>query len=157
MRIKLLLIGKTDEAWLREGIGDYVGRIKHYVPFSVTEVPSGKDFGTLTPRVLKLREAELLLKNISAGDYVILLDEHGPEMRSVEFAGFLNRHFSAGNRTLVFVTGGPFGFDETIRIRAQMMLSLSKMTFSHQMVRLIFTEQLYRALTILRRESYHHE
>ncbi len=157
LKIKLLLIGKTDEAWLREGISDYIGRIKHYVPFSVTEVPSGKDSRSVAQQVLKLREAELLLKHISGSDYVVLLDEHGPEMRSVEFAGFLNRHFNTGNRTLVFVAGGPFGFDESLRKRAQMVLSLSKMTFSHQMVRLFFTEQLYRALTILRGESYHHE
>lgn len=157
LRIKLLLIGKTEEQWLREGVSDYVERIMHYVPFEVTGIPSVKDARSLTPQALKVREAGLLLKHVSGGDYLILLDEHGSEMRSVEFAGFLNRHFNAGTRTLVFAVGGPFGFDESLRKRAQMLLSLSKMTFSHQMVRLFFTEQLYRALTILRGESYHHE
>lgn len=157
MKIRLIVIGKTEEAWLRSGIREYETRIKHYLPFEIIEIPALKNTDALSNAGQNLRESEMISKQILPGDAMILLDELGTEMRSVEFATFLNKQFSAGGKNLVFTVGGPFGFDPDLKKRARFILSLSKMTFSHQMVRLFFTEQLYRALTILRRESYHHE
>ncbi len=157
MKIKLILAGKTDEDYLLTGITDYKMRVNHYIPFEIVEIPAQKNQVSLSPVVLKSKEAQTIEKLIRQGDIVILLDEFGKEMRSVEFAAFLNKQFISGAKNLVFVVGGPFGFDETFRRKAAFLLSMSKMTFSHQMVRLFFTEQLYRALTILKGESYHHE
>lgn len=157
MKIRLLVIGKTDENYLQQGISDYVNRIRHYVPFEVTEIPALKNVATLTRLQQNAREADAITRQLQQGDVVILLDERGKEYRSVDFAGLLNRHFISGAKNLVFVVGGPFGFDPSLKKTATATLSLSKMTFSHQMVRLFFTEQLYRALTILHGGSYHHE
>ncbi len=157
MKIRLLLIGKTEEEFLKSGIREYETRIKRYVPFELIEIPSVKNAATLSQAEQNLRESELISRQIQQGDIVVLLDERGKEMRSVEFAAFLNRQFISGSKNLLFVVGGPFGFDPALKKQASFILSLSKMTFSHQMVRLFFTEQLYRALTILRGESYHHE
>jgi 23S rRNA (pseudouridine1915-N3)-methyltransferase len=157
MKVTLLVIGKTEESYLREGIMEYVGRIKRYTPFSILEIPAVRDARSMPAQEQKKREAALLGKHFGENDLLVLLDEHGTEMGSVRFAGFLNRLFSTGKKNLVFVAGGPYGFDGSLKQRADHVISLSKMTFSHQMVRLIFAEQLYRALTILRNESYHHE
>jgi len=157
MKIRLVLTGKTDEDFLKTGIGEYEKRVKRYVPFEIFEIPSLKNLSGLSHAEQMLRESELIQKQIVPGDIVVLLDEHGREMRSTEFATFLNRQFISGGKTLVFIVGGPFGFDPSVKKQASFILSLSRMTFSHQMVRLFFTEQLYRALSILRGESYHHE
>ncbi|MCK9203824.1 MAG: 23S rRNA (pseudouridine(1915)-N(3))-methyltransferase RlmH [Bacteroidales bacterium] len=157
MKITLIAVGKTEETWLRAGIREYEMRIRHYLPFSILEISSLKNAGSLSQTEQNSREAELILRQLAPGDTLVLLDEQGAAMRSVEFAAFLNKQFSTGGKNLVFVVGGPFGFDPEIKKKARFILSLSKMTFSHQMVRLFFTEQLYRALTILKGESYHHE
>lgn len=157
MKIRLLVIGKTEEEYLRKGIGEYAGRVKHYLPFEILEIPSPKNISALSMAIQKSREAELIEKQIKPGELIVLLDEHGRELTSTAFSKFLNQRFLSGNRTMNFIIGGPFGFDESLSLRADYILSLSKMTFSHQMVRLFFTEQLYRALTILRGESYHHD
>ena len=157
MKIRLLFSGKTEESFLKTGIREYELRVKRYVPFEIVEIPALKNAATLSHAEQNLREAELINKQILPGEVMVLLDEHGKEMRSSEFAGFLNKQFLSGSKNLVFVVGGPFGFDPSFIKKASVILSLSRMTFSHQMVRLFFTEQLYRALTILRGESYHHE
>ena len=157
MKMRLIVMGKTDEPWLRSGIHEYEMRIGHYIPFEIIEIPALKNAATLTHAEQNLRESELISKQIFPGDILVLMDEHGAEMRSIEFATFLNKQFSAGGKTLVLAVGGPFGFDPGLKKRARFILSLGKMTFSHQMVRLFIAEQLYRALTILRGESYHHE
>lgn len=157
MKVKLLLVGKTDDQYLRTGISEYVKRVNFYISFEIIEIPMPKNTGSLPVQQVKAKEAVAIEKQIFPGDFLVLLDEHGKEMTSSEFAGYLNRHFTGSNRNLVFVVGGPFGFDQRITDRAGFILSLSRMTFSHQMVRLFFTEQLYRALTILKGESYHHD
>jgi 23S rRNA (pseudouridine1915-N3)-methyltransferase len=157
MKIRLILTGKTEENFLKTGIREYESRVKHYVPFEIVEIPGIKNQASLSQSEQKLRESELIQKQIVPGDIVVLLDEHGKEMRSTEFAAFLNKQFLSGGKSLIFVVGGPFGFDPALKKQATGMLSLSKMTFSHQMVRLFFIEQLYRALSILRGEAYHHE
>jgi 23S rRNA (pseudouridine1915-N3)-methyltransferase len=157
MKIRLILTGKTEENFLKTGIREYESRVKHYVPFEIVEIPGIKNQASLSQSEQKLRESELIQKQIVPGDIVVLLDEHGKEMRSTEFAAFLNKQFLSGGKNLIFVVGGPFGFDPALKKQAAGMLSLSKMTFSHQMVRVFFIEQLYRALSILRGEAYHHE
>jgi 23S rRNA (pseudouridine1915-N3)-methyltransferase len=157
MKIKLLVIGKTEEEYLRTGITAYTGRISHYLPFEITEIPALKNLHGAGRNEWKSRENEKLRKHITPVDCIVLLDERGKEMTSVEFSGFLNQKMSSGIKTLVFIVGGPYGFDDSLKKDANHLISLSRMTFSHQMVRLFFTEQLYRALTILKNESYHHE
>jgi len=157
MKIRLLVTGKTDEAYLKSGIGEYESRIRRYVPFEILEIQALKNSANLSEAGQKSKEAALILKQVLPSDVVVLLDEHGSEMTSTGFATFLNKRFLSGNKTLLFVVGGPFGFDGSVKKRADHILSMSKMTFSHQMVRLFFLEQLYRALTIQKGESYHHE
>jgi 23S rRNA (pseudouridine1915-N3)-methyltransferase len=157
MKIKLLLTGKTDEEYLKTGIREYAMRIQRYVPFEIVEIPALKNAAKLSQSEQNARESVMIVKKILPGDVIILLDEQGKEMRSAEFASFLNKQFLTGGKNLVFVVGGPFGFDPSLKKQASFILSLSRMTFSHQMVRLFFTEQLYRGLTIIRGESYHHE
>jgi len=157
MKIRLLLTGKTEEDFLKTGIREYEMRVKRYVPFEIVEIPPIKNLSGLSHAGQMLRESELIQKQLQPGDVVVLLDEHGKEMRSTEFASFLNKQFLSGGKSLVFIVGGPFGTDPAIKKNADVILSLSRMTFSHQMVRLFFMEQLYRALSILRGESYHHE
>ena len=156
MHITLLTMGKTDVSWVAEGLKMYASRLEHYVPFAVKEIPSLKGTGSLSPDQLKAREAEVLLKAVKPSDNVILLDEHGEEYTSLAFADRLQRWLSAG-RDIVFVVGGAFGFAPAVYSRADGKLSLSKMTASHQLVRTIFAEQLYRAFTILKGEPYHNE
>jgi 23S rRNA (pseudouridine1915-N3)-methyltransferase len=157
MKVRLLVIGKTEEDFLKEGIREYEMRIKRYITFEIVEIPALKNAASLSMAEQLARESAMLRKQFLPGDVIILLDEHGKEMRSTEFAHFLNRQFLLGSKTMIFVVGGPYGFDPSLKKQASSILSLSKMTFSHQMVRLFFTEQLYRGLTIMRGESYHHE
>lgn len=157
MKICLLTVGKTDTGWVREGLETYSSRLSHYVPFSVCEIPELKNTSALTRTQIKEREGELILKAIKPTDRVILLDERGKEYRSVEFAEEIRRLSLAGGKDIVFVIGGAYGFSEAVYARSVGKISLSRMTFSHQMVRTIFAEQLYRAFTIIKGEPYHHE
>ena len=153
----LLTVGKTDVRWVRDGLDLYVSRLKHYVPFSLVEIPELKNASALSRDQIKEREGELILAALKPADEVVLLDEHGQSLRSVDFARFLGDRMNRGGRDLVFVIGGAYGFSQKVYDRAPSRLSLSPMTFSHQMVRTIFAEQLYRAFTILKGEPYHHE
>ena len=157
MKLQFIVIGKTIDKHLDALINEYVGRVKHYLPFELEVIPELKNTKALTFEQQKQREAELLQKSLRDGDYVVLLDEGGREFRSVEFANYLQQKQSVVARRLVFVVGGPYGFDPSIYALAKEKISLSQMTFSHQMVRLFFVEQVYRGLTILRGEPYHHE
>ena len=150
------MIGKTTNKHFVAGINDYSERINHYMPFEIKVIQEIKNTKSLTEDQQKIAEGSLILKLLQPSDTVVLLDEHGEEMRSVAFAKWLQgKQFNA--RRLVFVIGGPYGFSQEVYDRATELVSLSKMTFSHQMVRLIFTEQLYRACTIIKGEPYHHE
>lgn len=157
MKITLLTVGRTDVPWVREGLEIYISRLKHYVRFSLVEIPELKNVSALSKENIKLKEGELLLKNVRPTDCLVLLDEHGRELRSVEFASELSDMMSRGGKDLVFAIGGAYGFSREVYDRADRKFSLSKMTFSHQMVRTIFAEQLYRAFTIMQGEPYHHE
>ncbi len=157
MKITLLTVGKTDKDWVRQGLDIYVSRLKHYVSFSIAEIPELKNVSSLSRDQIKAKEGELILKNIRNTDDVILLDEKGKEYTSVEFAGIISNKMNYDGRDIVFVIGGAYGFSEAVYARANSKLSLSRMTFSHQMVRTIFAEQIYRAFTIMKGEPYHHE
>lgn len=157
MKITLLLIGKTDVKWVREGLDLYASRISHYIPFQIVEIPELKNTSALSKEQIKEKEGELLLSKTRASDEVILLDERGRECRSLEFAAAIADKMSKSGRDIVFIIGGAYGFSKAVYERADSKLSLSKMTFSHQMVRTIFAEQLYRAFTIIKGEPYHHE
>lgn len=156
MKITLIVVGKTTDNRLTSLIEEYQNRLKHYVPFSLEVLPELRNAKSLSEEQQKTVEGEMILKTVSAAEEMILLDEHGKEFRSVEFSDYLQKKMSAG-RDIVFVVGGPYGFSEAVYQRANGKISLSKMTFSHQMVRLFFVEQIYRAMTILRHEPYHHE
>ncbi len=158
MKITLLTVGKTDKDWVREGVGIYIDRLKHYINFSMVEIPELKKASALSREQIKAKEGELILKNIRPTDDVILLDEHGKEYTSMGWASVIENKISGGSaRDIMFVIGGAYGFSKDVYDRSNSMISLSRMTFSHQMVRAIFTEQLYRAFTIIRGEPYHHE
>lgn len=157
MKLHFIVIGKTTDKHLDALLADYSSRLKHYIPFDMEVIPELKNAKALTFEQQKEKEAELLFKSLKEGDYLVLLDEGGKEFRSVEFAAYLEKKQMTVSRRLVFVVGGPYGFSDEVYRRAQEKISLSKMTFSHQMVRLFFVEQLYRAMTILRGEPYHHE
>ena len=157
MKICLLVIGKTDEAYLQKGIELFHKRIPHYIPFELKIIPDVKNAKNLSEDLQKEKEGELILQQIVGSDELFLLDENGEEFTSIKFARFLEKKMVAGLKRLVFVIGGPYGFSASVYSKAIGKVSLSKMTFSHQMVRLIFLEQLYRAMTILKGEPYHHE
>ncbi|MGM9738529.1 MAG: 23S rRNA (pseudouridine(1915)-N(3))-methyltransferase RlmH [Candidatus Cryptobacteroides sp.] len=157
MKITLLTVGKTDVRWVREGLELYVSRLSHYAKFSVKEIPELKNVSALTREQIKEKEGDLVLAAVAPSDELVLLDERGRRFRSVEFASFLQDRLARSGRDIVFVIGGAYGFPEKVYDRAGSMISLSEMTFSHQMVRVIFAEQLYRAFTIMRGEPYHHE
>ena len=157
MNIVLLTVGKTDVKWVKEGLDLYASRLGHYVPFQVTEIPELRKVSALTQAQIKEKEGELILKQIGPQDVLVLLDEHGHEYRSLEFADHLQKLLSRGAKNLVFCVGGAYGFSDAVYARSQDKISLSRMTFSHQMVRTVFAEQLYRAFTILKGEPYHHE
>ena len=157
MKFALLVVGRTVEKHYITAINDYVERIKHYTPFDMEVIPELKNTKSLSMEQQKEKEGELILKALQPGDVVVLLDEHGKEFRSVEFANWIERKMHTVNKRLVFIIGGPYGFAPSVYAAAQEKISLSKMTFSHQMIRLIFVEQLYRALSILNNSPYHHE
>ncbi|ATA88345.1 23S rRNA (pseudouridine(1915)-N(3))-methyltransferase RlmH [Capnocytophaga stomatis] len=156
MNIKLIAIGKTDNSALQQLITDYEKRLSHYVNFQLQIILDVKNSKSLSEEQQKIKEGELILKNIDSSHHLILLDERGKEYTSVGFSEFLQKQMNAGTRQLVFVIGGPYGFSEEVYARANGKLSLSKLTFSHQMIRLFFMEQIYRAFTILKNEPYHH-
>jgi 23S rRNA (pseudouridine1915-N3)-methyltransferase len=157
MKIKLMAIGKTDNKNLIQLIDDYQKRLQHYVKFEFEIILDIKNVKNISEDQQKRREGELILKRIAATDQLILLDEKGYEFRSTEFSRFLQKKMNSGIKQLVFVIGGPYGFSEAVYQKAQGRVSLSKMTFSHQMIRLFMIEQLYRGFTILKNEPYHHE
>ncbi|MDB5134503.1 MAG: rRNA ((1915)-N(3))-methyltransferase RlmH [Mucilaginibacter sp.] len=157
MKIILLIVGKTEDAYLKEGIDKYLKRLKHYTKIEVVEIAELKNTKALTQEQQKTKEAELILKKTAATDHIILLDEKGMELSSPQFAAFIDKKAVGPVTNLVFIVGGPYGFDQSVYQRANDKISLSRMTFSHQMVRLFFVEQLYRAFTIIKGEPYHHE
>jgi len=157
MKITFVTVGKTEDAYLKDGIERYVKRLKHYTKLEMVEIPELKNTKALTEEQQKTKEAELILKKVGATDYLILLDENGVEFTSVQFANYINKRSVSSSANLVFVVGGPYGFDQSVYQRANDKLSLSRMTFSHQMVRLFFVEQLYRAYSIIKGEPYHHQ
>ncbi len=157
MKISLICIGKTDDKYILEGMEVYLKRLKHYVNFSKLEIPDLKNSKNLTELQQKEKEGQLILKQISNQDLVILLDERGKEYSSIAFSNFLEKQMIASVTSVVFVIGGPYGFSNEVYERSNSKISLSKMTFSHQMIRLFFIEQLYRAYSIMRGEPYHHE
>jgi 23S rRNA (pseudouridine1915-N3)-methyltransferase len=157
MKFTLLVVGRTVEKHYIAAINDYVERTKHFISFDMEVIPELKNTKSLSMEQQKEKEGELILKALQPGDVVVLLDEHGKEFRSVEFAEWVERKMHTVNKRLVFIIGGPYGFAPKVYDIAQEKISLSKMTFSHQMIRLIFVEQLYRAMTILNNGPYHHE
>lgn len=157
MKIEILAIGKTQSKYLAEGIEGYCNRIGHYLPFELTVLPDIKTTRTLSEAVQKQKEGQLMLAAMQPSDFVVLLDERGREYTSREFAGFIEKKMASGLKRLLLVIGGPYGFSDEVYARADGKISLSRMTFSHEMVRLFITEQIYRAMTILRGEPYHHD
>lgn len=157
MKVCLLVIGKTDTAYIREGIAEYEKRLGRYVPYEMKVLPDVKNVRNMGEALQKEKEGELLLGQLHPTDVMVLLDENGRQNTSVGFSEYLAQKMLGGVKRLVFVIGGPYGFSEAVYQRANDKLSLSKMTFSHQMVRMIFVEQLYRAMTIIKGEPYHHQ
>jgi len=156
MKIRFICVGKTVESFLREGELNFQNRLKHYIPFVRIDLPDLKNVKNLSTDQIKLEEGKLILKQVTPHQEVILLDENGKQFSSVDFAQFLDSSFLRSSKDLVFIIGGPYGFSAEVYARSSSKISLSKMTFSHQMVRMIFLEQLYRALTIRKGEPYHH-
>ncbi len=157
MKICLLVIGKTDAVYVRQGFEEYEKRLKRYISFEMRVLPDVKNVKNRGESLQKEREGELILEQLQPGDVVVLLDERGQQYSSVEFSTYLSQKMLGGIKRLVFVIGGPYGFSEAVYRRGNEKVSLSRMTFSHQMVRMIFAEQIYRAMTILKGEPYHHE
>ncbi|HRE76706.1 MAG TPA: 23S rRNA (pseudouridine(1915)-N(3))-methyltransferase RlmH [Flavobacterium sp.] len=157
MNIKLIAIGKTDNKNLQTLMDEYQKRLSFYIKFDLEIIPDIKNAKNLSEAQQKEKEGELILGKLAPTDFLILLDENGKSFSSVEFANELQKKMNAGIKTLVYVIGGPYGFSEAVYQKAQQQISLSKMTFSHQMVRLFFIEQVYRGFTILRNEPYHHQ
>ena len=157
MKGVLIVVGKTADRRFEAIISDYLDRIRHYIPFSLEVIPELKNTRGISQSEQKQREGELILRSLQAGDHVVLLDEHGTERTSMEFSAWMQKRMSAGLKRIVFVVGGPYGFSQAVYSRADEQVSLSRMTLSHQMVRMFFVEQIYRAMTILNGEPYHHE
>ncbi|MDR1335959.1 MAG: 23S rRNA (pseudouridine(1915)-N(3))-methyltransferase RlmH [Tannerella sp.] len=157
MKITLLMMGKTDASCWKDALEEYRKRLVHYLPFEIEVIPDVKHLKKASETQQKEREGALLLNSLQAGDVCVLLDENGTEYTSVQFAAYLERKMHTVAKRLVFVTGGPYGFSEAVYRAAPERISLSKMTLSHQMIRPVFAEQLYRAMTILRNEPYHHQ
>ena len=157
MKFKLISIGKTTEAYIKEGINIYVERIKHFLPFEIIEIQDIKSKTTTNITFIKDKEAEAVQKHVNQGDIIILLDENGKEFDSKNFASFIEKNTIQNAKSMVFIIGGAFGFSEKLYQMATHKVSLSKMTFTHQMVRLIFVEQLYRGLTIIKNIPYHNQ
>jgi 23S rRNA (pseudouridine1915-N3)-methyltransferase len=157
MKIKLLAVGKTDDKYLQLLIDAYKKRLDHYIKFEIQIIPDIKNVKNLSINEQKERESDMILKHLKPTDQLILLDEKGYEFRSIDFSRFIQKKMNSGIKRMVLIIGGPYGFSEMIYNKAQGKISLSKMTFSHQMIRLFIIEQLYRAFTILKHEPYHHE
>ncbi len=157
MNIELLVVGKTDSPLIEEIVATYAKRVNFYCKFTLTTLPDVKNTKNLSVKQQRAAEGEMILRQVTDSDFVTLLDERGTEYRSVDFAFWLQKRMNSGVRRLLIVIGGPYGFSEAVYSRANSKVSLSKMTFSHQIVRAIFAEQIYRAFTILKNEPYHHE
>ncbi len=157
MKIVLLAIGKTDDKNLHQLIENYQNRLKHYIKFELVIIPDLKNVKNLSESQQKEKEGDLILKKTQSTDDLILLDEKGRDFRSIDFSNFLQKKMNTGIKQLVFVIGGPYGFSDAVYKKAKGKISLSKMTFSHQMIRLFMVEQIYRGFTILKNEPYHHE
>ena len=157
MKVVLLVVGKTTDRHFEAGIAEYASRLSHYLQFSIEVIPELKSTRSLSQGEQKEQEAIMIAKALQPSDHVVLLDEHGTERTSMEFAAWMQRKMAMGLRRLVFVVGGPYGFADSVHMLAKEKVSVSRMTFSHQMIRLIFVEQIYRAMTILGGEPYHHE
>jgi len=157
MKVKLIYVGKTGKSFLTEGEKEYTKRVKRYTPFEIVELPDVKNAKKRSEDEIKSIEAETILSKIKPSDFVVLLDEKGSEYTSMEFSSYIQKQFNSGAQGLVFDIGGPYGFSKDVYERANDKLALSKLTFSHQMVRMFFIEQLYRGLTILKNEPYHHQ
>lgn len=157
MQVTLLCIGKTGKKFLEEGEQEYLKRLRHYISFQLQIIPDIKQAKSLSQSQIKQREGELILEKVGATDTLILLDEKGKEYSSLDFSNYLQDQFNRGGKHIYFVVGGPYGFSDDVYQRANGKISLSRMTFSHQMIRLFFIEQVYRAMTILRNEPYHHQ
>lgn len=157
MEIELIVIGKTNAEYVKAGIEEYCNRLKRYIAYNITVLNDVKNAGRLSEDEQKEAEARMVLQRLQTSDYVVLLDERGKMPTSVEFAAYLQKIMASGKKKLVFVVGGPYGFAQSLYDRAKDLLSLSRLTFNHEMVRLFFTEQVYRAMTILRGEPYHHQ
>jgi len=157
MKVTLLTIGKTDAGYFVEAINEYTKRLVHYIPFEVQVIPDIKNTKNLSEGQQKEAETDLILKNIQPTDHIVLLDEKGKEYTSKQFASYMEKKSHSVTKRLVFIIGGPYGFSQRIYDKAHEKLTLSRMTFTHQMVRLVFVEQLYRAMTIINNEPYHHE
>ena len=156
MKIQLIAISKTNQQFVKQGLDEFHKRLEHYYPFELEIIPDIKNTKNLSVEQIKTKEGELILQSFQTGDYIILLDERGKEFTSGQFAEFIEKKSHTGVKRLVFVIGGAFGFSSAVYEAAQEKISLSKMTFPHQLIRLIFVEQLYRAMTILHGEPYHH-
>ena len=157
MKMTLIVVGRTTSGYLKQGIDEYLARLSHYTSFDIQYLSDVKNARNLSESQQKTAEGRLILNATDRSDYVVLLDEHGQQHTSMAFAQYVQKRMLSGVKRVVFVVGGPYGFSKEVYDRADDMLSLSKMTFSHEMIRLIFTEQLYRAFTILHHEPYHHE
>jgi 23S rRNA (pseudouridine1915-N3)-methyltransferase len=157
MQVTLLCIGKTGKKFLEEGEQEYLKRLRHYISFQMQIIPDIKQAKSLSQDQIKQREGELILEKAGPTDTLILLDENGKEYSSLDFSNYLQDQFNRGGKHIYFVVGGPYGFSNDVYQRANGKISLSRMTFSHQMIRLFFIEQVYRAMTILRNEPYHHQ
>ena len=156
MKIQLLLMGKTRFPFVKEGVDEYKKRLNRYADFSIRALPDLKNTGSWSHPKLMKEEGRSILKALSVNDYLVLLDERGKQMDSIEFAEYIDKHYQGSWKSLVFVVGGAYGFSPEVYERGNMLLSLSKMTFSHQVIPLFFIEQLYRAFTIIRGTPYHH-
>jgi len=156
VKIQLIVVSKTHQSFVQQGLDEFCGRLAHYYPFEMEIIPELKNTKNLSVEQQKEKEGELILRSFQAGDCIVLLDERGKEFTSVAFAGYIEKKANMGLKRLVFVIGGAYGFSSAVYEAAHEKIALSKMTFSHQLIRLIFIEQLYRAMTILQNEPYHH-
>lgn len=157
MKIELAVIGKTSIGYLKQGIDEYIKRLKHYVPFEIKYIDDIKNTKNISEDQQKRTEGAKILSLLDKSDFVVLLDEHGKEYTSMQYSSYIQKRMLSGAKKVVFVIGGPYGFSQEVYYRANDKISFSKMTFNHEMIRLIFTEQLYRAYTIINHEPYHHE
>lgn len=157
MKIELAVIGKTSIGYLKQGIDEYIKRLKHYVPFEIKYIDDIKNTKNISEDQQKRTEGAKILSLLDKSDFVVLLDEHGKEYTSMQYSSYIQKRMLSGAKKVVFVIGGPYGFSQEVYNRANDKISFSKMTFNHEMIRLIFTEQLYRAYTIINHEPYHHE